>query len=233
MRVQPRVLVVDDDAPLREVVRYALERAGFVVDEASDGRAALDRLATHTADLLVLDVAMPRLDGLGVCRELRSRPDGGPPIIFLTARDDEVDRVLGLELGGDDYVTKPFSPRELASRVRAVLRRTRPEPSAEADEALQSGPVRVDLGQRRVWVDDVEVTLTATEFDLLRALLARPGRVYTREELVQRVYGDGWHVSDRTIDSHLRRVRQKLGEAGSEGVRTVHGVGYRFAHEDA
>lgn len=224
------VLVVDDDAPLREVVRLALQLAGFTVLEAADGRAALGIVDRQPVDLIVLDVAMPVLDGLSTCRALRARPDLGPPVLFLTARDDEVDRILGLELGGDDYVTKPFSPRELASRVKAILRRVRPAPGAEATRS--AGPVRVDLEQRRAWVLSAELTLTATELDLLATLLQRPGRVYSRDEIVEAVWGHGHHLSDRTVDSHLRRVRQKLASAGCDRLRTVHGVGYRFALED-
>ncbi len=221
------ILIVDDDAPLREVVRYALERAGFAVREAADGVEALAMARSQPPDLIVLDMAMPHLDGLSVCRALRADPGGGPAILFLTARDDEVDRVLGLELGGDDYVTKPFSPRELASRVKAVLRRTRPAPAPPSHQ-VESHGLRLDTEQRRVWSGTTEVTLTATEFELLQALLRRPTKVFTRDELVEHAYGVGHHVSDRTIDSHIRRVREKLRAAGCDAVDTVHGVGFRL-----
>jgi two-component system OmpR family response regulator len=221
------ILIVDDDAPLREVVRYALEREGFRVREAADGVEALTSARGRPPDLIVLDVAMPHLDGLSVCRALRADPDGGPAILFLTARDDEVDRVLGLELGGDDYVTKPFSPRELASRVKAVLRRTRPAAAAPSHQ-VESRGLKLDAEQRRVWSGGAEIALTATEFALLHALLRRPTKVFTRDELVEHAYGVGHHVSDRTIDSHLRRVREKLRAVGCDAVDTVHGVGFRL-----
>ncbi len=223
------ILVVDDDAPLREVVRMALQLGGFNVVEAGDGKAALDMLDRASIDLVVLDIGMPGMDGLTACRAMRARPGGGPPILFLSARDDELDRVLGLELGGDDYVTKPFSPRELTSRVRSILRRV--QPAVPVAETRASGEVRVDMEQRRAWVGGAEVIFTATEFDLLAALLARPGKVYARDELVDAVYGEGHHLSDRTIDSHLRRIRQKLVAAGCDRLETAHGVGYRFAIE--
>jgi len=229
------ILVVDDDAPLREVVRMALQLGGFTVVEAGDGKAALDTLDRASIDLVVLDIGMPGMDGLTACRAMRARPGGGPPILFLSARDDELDRVLGLELGGDDYVTKPFSPRELTSRVRSILRRVQPVPASAVvspvAETRASGEVRVDLEQRRAWVGGAEVIFTATELDLLAALLARPGKVYARDELVDAVYGEGHHLSDRTIDSHLRRIRQKLVAAGCDRLETAHGVGYRFAIE--
>jgi two-component system OmpR family response regulator len=218
------VLVVDDDAPLREVVRLALELAGFRVLEAADGHAAL--ALADRAQLVVLDVAMPRLDGLATCRALRARPDGGPPVLFLSARDEEIDRVLGLELGGDDYVSKPFSPRELVSRVRAILRRAAPASASPTPPSLHG--LRLDRDQRRAWVGEVELQLTATELDLLAALTARPGRVYSRDELIEAVYGDGHHLSDRTVDSHLRRIRQKLAAAGCDRVETAQGRGFRF-----
>jgi two-component system OmpR family response regulator len=170
-------MLVDDDDPLREVVRYALAREGFEVIEARDGEAARRLLDESIPDVLVLDVAMPRLDGFSLCRELRARSD--VPVLFLSARSDEVDRVLGLDLGGDDYVTKPFSTRELVSRVKALLRRRlAPEPSV-----LTWGRLRLDIDEHRVFVDDVEVVLTATELRLLAALLRRPHRALGREEL--------------------------------------------------
>ncbi|MCK6505620.1 response regulator transcription factor [Myxococcota bacterium] len=247
-----RILVVDDDPRLREVVRYALSRAGFDVVEAGDGRAALQAVAARAPDLVVLDVLMPELDGLDVCRELRRQ--GNLPIVFLSSRGEEMDRVLGLELGGDDYLTKPFSPRELVSRVRAVLRRTRPamppagatggatggaapEPEEEDEPVLVEGRIRLDPVEHRVTAAEQEVDLTATEFRILQVLMRRPGRVFTREELVDRSYPGRHFVSDRTLDSHMRRIRQKFREAaeaaGDAGhthdpIETVHGVGYRM-----
>lgn len=224
-----RILVVDDDARLREVVRYALDRAGFAVEEARDGREALERFAASPPDLLVLDVLMPELDGLEVCRRIRQKSE--LPIVFLSSRDEELDRVLGLELGGDDYLTKPFSPRELVSRVKAVLRRARPAP--RPPDAAEPAPLRaagllLDPGTHRVYVGEQEVVLTVTEFNILQVLMSRPGRVRTRDELVDMAYEGPHHISDRTLDSHIRRIRQKLREQGLDPIETVHGLGYRL-----
>jgi two-component system, OmpR family, response regulator len=220
-----RILLADDDPSLREVVRYALDQAGFEVIEASDGRMALDTVARTPFDLLVLDVLMPELDGLEVCRVVRRTSQ--VPIVFLSSRGEEIDKILGLELGGDDYLAKPFSPRELVSRVRAVLRRTHP-PSPEP-AAVEAGGVRLDPEAYRVWVGQIEVQLTVTEFRLLEVLARRPGRVFTRHELVARAYDGPHHVSDRTLDSHVRRIRQKLREGGVDPIETVHGLGFRLA----
>ncbi len=220
------ILVVDDDAPLREVVRYALAREGHRVLEAADGAQALAVCADQAVDLVVLDVSMPGLDGLETCRRLRATAT--TPIVFLSSRDDELDRVLGLELGGDDYLTKPFSTRELASRVKAVLRRTREAPPASDDDVLHAGPVRLDPVGFRAWVGKDELTLTPTEFRLLLAFVRQPGRLWTREDLMARAYPDGRHVAQRTLDSHLRGVRAALREAGADAIETVHGLGYRM-----
>lgn len=221
-----RILVVDDDPHLREVVRYALSRQGYEVLEAADGAAALQTVARETLDLVVLDVLMPELDGLETCRRLRTH--SAVPVVFLSSRDEELDRVLGLEIGGDDYLTKPFSPRELVSRVKAVLRRTRPAAPVDDDE-LRVGRLRIAALSHRVWVDQQEIVLTPTEFRLLHTLARHPGRVYTRDELMDRAYPDVRHVSGRTLDSHMRRVRSKLREADVDPVETVHGIGYRLA----
>ena len=218
-----RVLLVDDDPSLREVVRYALDRAGFEVIEAADGRQALERFGRTAVDLVVLDVLMPEMDGLEVCRAIRRTSQ--VPIVFLSSRGEEVDKVLGLEMGGDDYLAKPFSPRELVSRVKAVLRRTRP---ASELTTVQAGGVRLDTEAFRAWAGSVEITLTVTEFRLLEVLVRRPGRVFTRGELVERAYEGPHHVSDRTLDSHVRRIRQKLREGGVDPIETVHGLGFRF-----
>jgi two-component system OmpR family response regulator len=221
-----RLLVVDDDPHLREVVRYTLARDGHAVREARDGAEALRLHAAEPAELVVLDIVMPEMDGLETCRRLRAQ--GNVPVVFLSSRDEELDRVLGLEMGGDDYLTKPFSPRELSARVKAVLRRTRPPDPAEPSEALEAAGVRLDLGRHKAFVGAAEVVLTVTEFSLLRVLMTRPGRAYTREELTDRAYGDGYHLAERTLDSHVRRIRQKLREAGVDPVETVHGLGYRL-----
>lgn len=225
----PDILIVDDDPRLREVVRYTLSREGHDVREAGDGQAALDAVSAQMPDLIVLDVLMPELDGLEVCRRVRAT--SRVPIIFLSSRTEELDRVLGLELGGDDYLAKPFSPRELASRVKAVLRRSEPAqavaPSATT-ERLQHGRLVLDLTEHRAWVDGGEVVFTVTELRLLASLLRHPGKVYTRDELVERAYEGKHFVSDRTIDSHVRRVRQKLRDHDLDPIETVHGLGFRL-----
>ncbi|AKF81404.1 chemotaxis protein CheY [Myxococcus fulvus 124B02] len=230
MAERPTVLVVDDDPHLRDIVRFALEHGGFRVEEAAEGRAALAHVQRSPPALIVLDIMMPEMDGLTVCREVRRTHE--LPIVFLSSRDDEVDRILGLELGGDDYLTKPFSPRELVARVKAVLRRARPVvPEASASAAskpLMRGPLKLDEERFRAWWGEREVVLTVTEFHLLAALLRVPGKVFTRDEVMTRVYDDGV-VSDRTIDSHVRRVRQKFAGVGGEVIETVHGLGYRLA----
>jgi two-component system OmpR family response regulator len=224
------ILLVDDDPSLREVARYALEQAGFRVTQAASGDEALQLARARMPDLLVLDVRMPGLDGLEVCRELRK--SSRVPIVFLSSADEEIDRVLGLELGGDDYVGKPFSPRELVARVKAVLRRLAPAPEAgrSAREVLRRGPLSLDLERFEASWAGAQVVLTVTEFNLLAALLRAPGKVFTRDELIDRAY-DGVSVSERTVDSHLRRVRQKFAAAGGEVIETVHGLGYRLGLE--
>ncbi len=223
-----RILIVDDDPHIRQLLAFALEKAGFIACEASDGEAALAMAAQAAPDLVVLDINMPRMDGLEVCRRLRA--EGDLPILFLSSRDEEIDRVLGLELGGDDYVSKPFSPRELVARVRAVLRRARP--AARETEAqpklLVRGPLRLDLDGHKAFWNDREVVLTVTEFGILRTLLTYPGKVFSRDELMSGAYQHDTFVTDRTIDSHVRRIRRKFSAAGGDPVETVHGVGYRL-----
>lgn len=219
------ILVVDDDGHIREVVRFALERAGHHVREAADGRAALQAVSQRAPDLIVLDIVMPEADGLTTCRELRKH--SAVPIIFLSSRDEELDRVLGLELGGDDYISKPFSPRELVARVAAVLRRLQPRAAASSGE-LACGLLRLDLVRHRCYVGQRELVLTVTEFELLRVLLSAPGRVFERAQLINLAYGDDHHVTERTVDSHVRRLRKKLADAGSDAIETVYGVGYRL-----
>jgi len=219
-----RILLVDDDPSLREVARYALDRGGYEVIEAADGREALSRFRVHAIDLVVLDVLMPELDGLDVCRALRESSQ--VPIVFLSSRGEEVDRILGLELGGDDYLTKPFSPRELVSRVKAVLRRT--AQGAQPTAVVQAAGIRLDTEAFRAWAAEEEVSLTVTEYRLLEVMVRRPGRLFTREELVQRAYPGQHHVADRTLDSHIRRIRQKLRQGGITAIHTVHGMGFRL-----
>ena len=219
------ILLVDDDPHLREVVRYALAREGHDVREAAHGLAALEAFERAPADLLVLDVLMPELDGLGVCRELRKTSN--VPILFLSSRGEEMDRVLGLDLGGDDYLTKPFSTRELVSRVKALLRRTG-APTGPS-EALSHGSIRVDAAQHRATVGEQALDLTVTEFRLLASLVRHPGRAFTRAALVDLAYDGPHHVSDRTVDSHIRNLRAKLKAAGAgDVIETVHGLGFRL-----
>ena len=220
------ILLVDDDPHLREVVRYALAREGHSVREAGDGRLALEAVAAAPPDMLVLDVLMPELDGLEVCRQIRK--SSNLPILFLSSRGEEVDRVMGLDLGGDDYLSKPFSTRELVSRVRALLRRSTGGAAPSAEQV--HGAIRVDLAGHRAFVGERELVLTVTEFRLLHALVKHPGRAFQRSALVELAYDGPHHVSDRTVDSHIRNLRAKLREAGVDGaIETVHGVGFRMA----
>lgn len=219
------ILVVDDDPRLREFVRYVLDRAGFRVREAADGRAALAALAARLPDLVLLDVRMPELDGLEVCRALRR--DHDVPVIFLSTLGDEIDRVRGLDIGGDDYVTKPFLPNELVSRVRAVLRRASP-PVPRPAGVLVHGEVRLDPRAHRCLVGDAEIDLTPTEFRVVQALLAEPGRVLDRRALVRAAYEGQHHVSPRTLDSHVRGVRARFRERGADPIETLPGVGWRW-----
>ncbi len=219
------ILVVDDDPRLREVLRYTLVRAGFTVREAGDGRAALAAVEARAPDLLVLDVLMPELDGLSACRALRAR-GCTVPIVFLSTRGEELDRVLGLDLGGDDYLPKPFAPNELVSRVRAVLRRSRP--SAEGSAVVERDGVRVDLHRFRATVAGVELSLTPTELRMLHALLGHGEAVLSRARLVGAAYEGPHFVSDRTVDSHVRGVRAKLRAVGVDRVETVTAVGWRW-----
>jgi DNA-binding response OmpR family regulator len=226
-----RILIVDDEANLRHTVGYNLRRAGHEVVEAADGEAALARAAGRPLDLVVLDVMLPGIDGLEVCRRLRAR--GSVPILMLTARDSEVDRVVGLELGADDYLVKPFSMRELLARVKAILRRgelDRAAAVAAAPELLECDGLSVQLAQRRVLVGGRDVTLKPREFDLLAFLARRPGQVFTRAQLLAQVWGYDYAGDTRTVDVHVRSLRTKLGDSAEapRWLETVWGVGYRF-----
>jgi two-component system, OmpR family, response regulator MtrA len=214
------ILVIEDEPAIAEVIRLNLVNAGYGVHVAGDGEGGLAAVRTLRPAAVILDVGLPGIDGIEVCRRLRGEQDW-TPVLFVTARDDEVDRIVGLELGADDYITKPFSPRELVARVSSVLRRTRGTADASA---LQVGAVRLDPAQRRVFVDAAEVTLTATEFDLLAFLMRRPGRVFSREQLISEVWGYSSFAANRTVDVHIAQVRGKLGAASP--IRTVRGVGY-------
>ena len=225
--MSPRILVVDDEPDLVELVRFNLSQAGFTVDTASSGRQALERLRRSPPDLVVLDLMLPDVSGNDIARQLRADPALAElPILMLTAKSEEVDRVVGFELGADDYVTKPFSPRELTLRVKALLRRG--SAASRTGVALERGSLRLDPERHRCFVKGEEVELTAKEFRLLAALMARPGRVMSREQLLDEVWGSEITVTTRTIDTHLKRLREKLGPAG-EMIETVRGVGYRFS----
>ncbi len=226
----PRILLVDDEESIRTLLSYPLRKDGYEVVTAADGREALERFDGSSFDLVVLDLMMPRLDGLEVCRRLRARST--VPIIMLTARTEEVDKVVGLELGADDYITKPFSVREFRSRVKAALRRasmTREEEAA-VDTPLEVGELRIDPGRRSVHARGEEVALTFVEFEILVALAGAPGRVWTREQLLTRVWGDSAWRDPRTVDVHIRHLREKLelDARHPDHIVTVRGVGYRF-----
>ena len=224
----PRIVIVDDEPDLLELVRVNLTQAGFEVEAADCGEEALALVERTAPDLLVVDLMLPDISGTEICRRLRANPETAElPIIMLTARADEVDRVVGFEVGADDYVTKPFSPRELVLRVRAILRRRGGKDDGTSSD-LRRGELRIDTERRRCYVRGDEVELTAKEFDLLVSLVQGRGRVLSRDQLLDRVWGSEIIVGTRTIDTHLKRLREKLGEAGSM-VETVRGVGYRFS----
>jgi two-component system phosphate regulon response regulator PhoB len=226
-----RVLIVDDDPDIQKLVSYNLGQAGFDVATAGTGRKALETVHTHPPDLIILDLMLPDVDGMEVCRTLRQRDSSRRiPIIMLTARSEEIDRVIGFELGADDYVMKPFSPRELVLRVKSILRRTREERS----DMLRIGKIQLYPDRRQCFVGNELITLTAKEFDLLYELMRARGNVLTRDVLMDKVWGYHGEATSRTLDTHVRRVREKLGTEGLQ-VETVRGVGYRMgtATEDS
>jgi DNA-binding response OmpR family regulator len=229
-----RILLVDDENSVQTLLGYPLRKDGYHVVAARDGREALDRFAEERFDLVVLDIMLPKLDGIEVCRRLRSRSQ--VPIIMLTAKDDEIDKVLGLEMGADDYITKPFSVREFRSRVRAALRRsemTRQLPTG--GEPIVAGEMRIDFDRRVVEVRSEPVQLTYVEFEILAVLAASPGVVMTRETLLEHVWGDSAYRDPRTVDVHIRHLREKIERDAKrpEYLFTVRGVGYRFREERA
>ncbi len=225
--VVTRVLVVEDEIKIARLVRDYLRQAGFDVLEATDGPSALSLARTEKPDMIVLDLGLPGRDGLDVTRELRAT--SSVPIIMLTARSEETDRIVGLELGADDYITKPFSPKELVARIRAVLRRA--DATLGGGELVRAGPLEIDLPKRRVTIDDHEIELTVSEFDLLLVLARQPGRIYTRAQLLDAVRGVSFEAYERSVDAHIKNLRRKIESdpRRPEYVLTVYGVGYKFS----
>ena len=227
-----RILLVDDEPAVQTLLAYPLRKDGYEVVSATDGRQALDAFAGGRFDLVVLDIMLPKIDGIEVCRRLRSKSQ--VPIIMLTAKDDEIDKVVGLEMGADDYITKPFSVREFRSRVRAALRRAEMGGRLSVSEPIVAGELELDLERRTAKVRGKDVTLTYVEFEVLTALAGAPGRVFTREVLLGRLWGDSKYRDPRTIDVHIRHLREKIEKDPSnpEYLFTVRGVGYRFRETD-
>ena len=225
-----RILIVDDEPNIRDVIRFALERAGYQTTMARNGAEAMMAFRHGGIDLIVLDIGMPEMDGLEVCRQIRRTH--ALPILFLSARDEEIDRIVGLEIGGDDYVTKPFSPRELVARIKAILKRIRP--SAQSEPAvLRHGLLEICADRHTATWNGMDIKLTAMEFSILEMLVRQPRRVFSRENIMDVAYGQDVVVSDRTIDSHIRHIRQKLTDAGGLGlIETVHGVGYKLTQAE-
>jgi two-component system response regulator VicR len=223
-----RILIVDDEPPIVDVLAYNLKRANYEVITASDGREALDKARTEQPDLIVLDLMLPGVDGLDVCRELRRERD--VPIIMLTARDSEIDRVVGLELGADDYVVKPFSVRELMARVKNVLRRTAPRPPEVQGEARRAGPLAIDPARHEAAWGGSALDLTALEFDLLYTLARHAGQVLSREQLLEQVWGYDYYGDLRVVDAAVKRLRAKMRRAApqAEPIETIRGVGYKL-----
>src|SRR5438105_10279454 len=224
------ILVIDDEKDLIELVRYNLEKEGYDVIAATDGQSGLEVIRRHRPDLVVLDLMMPGMDGLQVCQQLRADArTGRTPVIMLTAKATEADRIVGLELGADDYVTKPFSPREVVARVKAVLRRSAAQQATP--EVIRNGELVIDLNGHEVTFRGARVSLTATEFRILQFLATRPGRVFSRDEIIDAALGNEAAVFDRTIDVHITAIRRKLG-TGGERIETVRGFGYKFRGDD-
>jgi len=222
------ILIVDDDPHIRQLLVFAFGKAGLETIEAADGEEALTQVERQRPDLVILDINMPRMDGLEVCRRLRAQDD--VPIFFLSSRDDEIDRVLGIELGGDDYVVKPFSPREVVARSMAILRRTAAKPPAvENVGIMRHGLLSLDTESWSAHWQRVEVSLTVTEFTILRTLLAMPARIFSRDQIIDRFRGPGFALTDRTVDSHVRNLRRKFADVGGiDLIETRAGIGYRL-----
>ncbi len=220
------ILVVDDDPHIRDVVVFAVEKAGMAASEVSDGLQALEKAKGNQYDLIVLDINMPEMDGLEVCKELRKTSD--VPVLFLSSRDEEIDRVLGLELGADDYLTKPFSPRELVARVKAILKRAQP-PASKSGEGVTCGALKIDPVRHQAFWAGQAVDLTATEFSIVHGMAQYPDRLFTRDQIMTMGHGAHTYVSDRTIDSHIRNIRKKFADKGCDSlITTLRGVGYKL-----
>ncbi|MGB1309939.1 MAG: response regulator transcription factor [Leucothrix sp.] len=228
---QKKILVVDDDPHIREVISFALQKAEMSVVMAENGQQALTQFTESPTDLIVLDINMPEMDGLACCREIRKLSE--VPILFLSSRDDEIDRILGLEIGGDDYVTKPFSPRELVARINAILKRTQnlsSMPEEQSKNRLAHGQLSLDAEQHAVWWHTTDVNLTATEFAILAQFMRYPNRVFSRDSIMNSAYQFNIQVSDRTIDSHIRHIRSKFAAVGCDSIiETLHSVGYKLS----
>lgn len=224
--VKQRILIVDDEVPIQELIKFNLEQSGFEVHVAGDGDTAIEMFEAIKPDLMVLDLMLPGKDGYDVCKTIRR--NSNVPIIMLTAKETELERVLGLELGADDYITKPFSPLELVARIKAVLRRASGQDSQAEDEELTVGPITLRSETREVIVNGGQVDLTRKEFDLLHIFMQNVGKVLTREFLLQKVWGYEYEGETRTVDVHIRHLRRKLGNPGEERIETIHGVGYKL-----
>ncbi|MFK0525065.1 response regulator transcription factor [Paenibacillus illinoisensis] len=223
-----KVLVVDDESSIVSAIAYALRREGYEVETANDGEEALVKVASFHPQVMILDVMMPRLDGYGVCRRLEDREDIG--IILLTVKNDIVDKIVGLEMGADDYMTKPFEIRELLARVKALMRRVEkssPPPDEQKNQAIVNGNLRIHVAHRTVTVKEERLDLTPKEFDLLTILMSNPERVYTRDDLLDRVWGMEYAGGTRTVDIHIQRLRKKIGDTDQQKLQTVYGIGYK------
>ena len=225
-----KILLVEDEKTLAKALKFNLEKEGFRVEVAFDGEEALNAMSREEPDLVILDLMLPKIDGYEVCRSIRRSSD--VPIIMLTARDEDIDKILGLELGADDYMTKPFNTRELLARIRAILRRT-VQQAAAAKNFIKIGDLQIDAIKRKVTVKGREVALTSREFNLLSLLASNPGKVYSREELLEEIWGDDYSGDVRTVDVHIRHLREKIEEFPAEPniILTVWGAGYKFREE--
>ena len=225
-----KILLVEDEKTLAKALKFNLEKEGFRVEVAFDGEEALNAMSGEEPDLVILDLMLPKIDGYEVCRSIRRSSD--VPIIMLTARDEDIDKILGLELGADDYMTKPFNTRELLARIKAILRRT-VQQAAAARSFIKVGDLQIDVIKRKVTVKGREVTLTSREFNLLSLLASNPGKVYSREELLEEIWGDDYSGDVRTVDVHIRHLREKIEEFPAEPniILTVWGAGYKFREE--